>query len=49
MTAKDRFIKSAIAAAKTEAIQMPWTRGTRRAETIARRDAPAPKRAASAR
>ncbi len=39
MTAKQRFLKTAIQSAKSEATQMPWTRGARRAETIARRQA----------
>lgn len=49
MTAKQRFIKSAIATARTQAVQMPWTRGARRAETIARCEAPAPRRTAATR
>ncbi|WP_415919691.1 hypothetical protein [Tateyamaria sp. SN6-1] len=38
--AKQRFIKSVVAAAATETTQMPWTRGARRAAFIAKRTAP---------
>lgn len=37
MKTKGRFIASIIAAAETDAVQMPWARGKRRAEMIARR------------
>ncbi|MEP5632396.1 MAG: hypothetical protein ABJP79_11005 [Tateyamaria sp.] len=41
---KQRFIKSAIQAAKEETPQMPWARGTRRAAFIAKRQNPVPLR-----
>ncbi|MEO9682082.1 MAG: hypothetical protein ABJF86_05005 [Tateyamaria sp.] len=41
---KQRFIKSAIQAAKDETPQMPWARGTRRAAFIAKRQNPVPLR-----
>ena len=40
MRKQPRWMKSAIETAKTETTALPWQRGARRAETIARRDAP---------
>ena len=39
MKTRTRFIKSIVAAAQNEDVQMPWTRGATRAATIARRNA----------
>jgi len=39
MSKQRRWMKSAIETARTEATALPWQRGTRRAEMIARRDA----------
>ncbi len=38
MKPKARFIRSIVATARAEAVDMPWARGTRRADMIARRD-----------
>lgn len=38
MKPKSRFIQSVLASAKDPVPAMPWTRGTPRAERIARRD-----------
>mgnify|MGYP006284591129 CR=1 FL=1 len=47
MRKQPRWMKSAIAAAKTETTALPWQRGSRRARMIARRRAPqAPARCA---
>ncbi len=37
MKARTRFIKSIVEAARTEEVQMPWTRGATRAASIRRR------------
>ncbi|WP_405110314.1 hypothetical protein L0Z65_02025 [Phaeobacter sp. BS52] len=37
MKPKSRFIKSIVAAAKTEEVRLPWTRGATRQTTIERR------------
>lgn len=39
---KTRFITSIVKTARDEEIRMPWARGKRRAEMIARSDRPAP-------
>ncbi|MEO0504060.1 MAG: hypothetical protein AAFZ14_12100 [Pseudomonadota bacterium] len=45
--AKQRFIKSVVAAAAQDTPQMPWARGTRRAAFIAKRNGtPDPRKAA---
>lgn len=36
---KARFLQSVIASSKSEPVQLPWARGLRRAEMIARRAA----------
>ncbi|GAA6181354.1 MULTISPECIES: hypothetical protein [unclassified Shimia] len=38
MKTQSRFIKSVVAASKTDAPQMPWARGARRAAFIAKRN-----------
>ncbi len=47
MKPKGRFIASIVAAAENEAAQMPWARGKRRAEMIARRMQETPARQAN--
>ncbi|MEO0379867.1 MAG: hypothetical protein AAF252_06320 [Pseudomonadota bacterium] len=37
---KARFIKSVVTSAQKDIPQMPWTRGTRRAAFIIKRDTP---------
>ncbi|AUQ46846.1 MULTISPECIES: hypothetical protein [Phaeobacter] len=37
MKPKSRFIKSIVAAAKTEEVRLPWTRGANRQAAIERR------------
>ena len=39
MTRKSRFIKSVVETARKTETDMPWSRGARRAEMIARRSA----------
>lgn len=39
MSKQRRWMKSAIETAKSEATALPWQRGARRTEMIARRDA----------
>lgn len=39
MSSKARFIKSVVAASKSDAPAMPWTRGARRAAFIVKRNA----------
>lgn len=41
---KTRFIKSVTQGAKTSKVEMPWARGRRRAEMIARRETAQPLR-----
>ena len=40
MKAKNRFIQSVVATAKSTHVEMPWTRGRTRTAMIIRRDAP---------
>ena len=39
MTVRSRFIKSVVATAKSNEVEMPWTRGTARRKMILRRSA----------
>jgi len=43
MTKQQRWIKSIVATAATEATEMPWARGARRAALIAKREMIVPK------
>ncbi|GGG64664.1 hypothetical protein GCM10011415_09090 [Salipiger pallidus] len=38
MSKQSRFIKSVISTAKMAEVELPWTRGPRRAEAMARRN-----------
>ncbi|WP_172676975.1 hypothetical protein [Aestuariivita boseongensis] len=40
MTVRSRFIKSVVAAAKSNETEMPWARGSARRKMILRRSAP---------
>jgi len=48
MRTERRWLTSVTKEAARTKVEMPWTRGTRRAEWIAKRDGAAPRRAASA-
>ena len=48
MKPKARFIQSILKTAGQNEVAMPWARGSRRAESIARRSAAAPMQAKSA-
>ncbi|APG47741.1 hypothetical protein [Phaeobacter porticola] len=43
MKSKSRFIKSIVAAAKTEEVHLPWTRGTQRKTALLIRHNTAPR------
>ncbi|SFL48119.1 hypothetical protein [Shimia aestuarii] len=46
MSSQTRFIKSVVAASKSDLPEMPWTRGRRRAAFIAKRSGAPLKKAA---
>lgn len=44
---RQRFVDAAAESVRLSEIVLPWTRGQRRAEAIARREAPEPREAAA--